>query len=321
MTEAFTLGPGVGAPYVPTVIGPDGTVYTLNGGTLFALGGYTNLAVAVFSSQPDVRTVVAGQPVTFTASVTNLDGSDPQPTGTVTFQDLTYQGLVATNITLATDVPLLNGLAAVTASDLTARSNFLGNHFITAIYSGDTTFQTGSAMLVQKVHAGPTTTILKSSVPPAGSNAVTFTATVSSSLSGSGKPTGLVSFWDGWTFLGQTPLNTNGSASFTMPALSGGSHAINASYASDTVFASSTGNLIGTPTNVTAMLLSDGSVQLSFTNGSAAPFTVLGATDVSLPLSNWSELGPATEILPGQFQFTDAQVTSNTARFYRVRSP
>jgi len=321
LTEAFTFGPGVGAPYVPTVIGPDSAVYTLNGGTLFALGGYTNLAIAVISSEPDVRSVVAGQPVTFTAIVTNLDGSDPQPTGTVTFQDLTYQGLVATNITLSTNVPLVNGLAAVTTSDLTARSNFLGNHFITAIYSGDSTFQTGSAMLVQKVHAGSTTTTLKSSVPPPGSNTVTFTATVSSSLSGSGKPTGLVAFWDGSTFLGQTPLNTNGIATLTMPVLSGGSHAINVSYASDTVFASSTGNLIGTPTNVTAVLLMDGSVQLSFTNSSAAPFTVLGATDISLPLSNWSALGPATEVLPGQFRFTDTQVAGNTPRFYRVRSP
>ncbi len=219
-------------------------------------------------------------------------------------------------------MPLVNGLAAVTNSDLTARSNFLGNHFITAVYSGDANFQTGSAMLVQKVHAGPTTTALMSSVPPAGSSTVTFTATVWSSLSGSGKPTGLVSFWDGSTFLGQTPLNTNAIATLAMPVLSGGSHAINASYVSDTVFASSTGNLIGTPTNVIAVLLSDGSVQLSFTNESAAPFTVLGAADISLPLSNWTELGPATEVLPGEFQFTDPQVTSsNATRFYRVRSP
>jgi len=196
LTEAFTLGSGVGAPYVPTAVGPDGTVYTLNGGTMFALGGYTNLAIAVISSEPDVRTVVAGQPITFTAIVTNLDGADPQPTGTVTFQDLTYQGLVATNTILATNVPLVNGLAAVTTSDLTARSNFLGNHFITALYSGDAAFQAGRAMLVQKVHAAPTTTTLKSSVPPPGSNTVTFTATVTTSLSGSGKPTGLVRL--GW---------------------------------------------------------------------------------------------------------------------------
>src|SRR5439155_20224927 len=99
LTEAFTLGPGVGEPYVPTVIGPDGTVYTLNGGTLFVLGGLTNVAVAIYSSAPDLRSAVAGQPIAFTAIVTNLDASGPAPSGTVTFEDVSYQGLVAqTNI-------------------------------------------------------------------------------------------------------------------------------------------------------------------------------------------------------------------------------
>src|SRR5205807_1001138 len=53
LAEALTLGPGVGAPYVPSAIGPDGTVYTLNGGRLFALGGLTNVAIRLFSSAGD----------------------------------------------------------------------------------------------------------------------------------------------------------------------------------------------------------------------------------------------------------------------------
>src|SRR5205085_10159710 len=35
-SQAVTLSPGLGEPYVPSLVGPDGTVYTLNGGTLFA---------------------------------------------------------------------------------------------------------------------------------------------------------------------------------------------------------------------------------------------------------------------------------------------
>jgi len=50
VTESLVLGIGIGQPYVPTVIGPDGTIYTLNGGKFFALGGYSNVAVSVFSS-------------------------------------------------------------------------------------------------------------------------------------------------------------------------------------------------------------------------------------------------------------------------------
>src|SRR5947208_2294129 len=67
--------------------------------------------------------------------------------------------------------------------------------------------------------------------------------------------------------------------------------------------------------------LGGGAVQLAFTNTPGATFTVLAATNVSLPVSNWSPLGPPTEQASGQFQFTDAQATNNTQRFYRLRSP
>jgi hypothetical protein len=40
-----------------------------------------------------------------------------------------------------------------------------------------------------------------------------------------------------------------------------------------------------------------------------------------MPLSNWTTLGAATEVSPGQFQFTDPQATNTPQRFYRVRSP
>jgi hypothetical protein len=42
------------------------------------------------------------------------------------------------------------------------------------------------------------------------------------------------------------------------------------------------------------------------------------------PFTNWLWLGEATEVSPGQFQFTDTQVTNNSERFYSVgadRSP
>ena len=90
---------GIGEPYVPTVIGPDGIVYTLNGGTLFALGGLNGVGVTLVSSVPDVRPVVVGQSLTFTATVTNTGSSGVIPTGTVTFQDFTYQDLTPVTTT------------------------------------------------------------------------------------------------------------------------------------------------------------------------------------------------------------------------------
>jgi hypothetical protein len=37
-TESFTLTPGIGEAYTPTIIGADGTVYAINNATLFAVG-------------------------------------------------------------------------------------------------------------------------------------------------------------------------------------------------------------------------------------------------------------------------------------------
>jgi hypothetical protein len=62
-------------------------------------------------------------------------------------------------------------------------------------------------------------------------------------------------------------------------------------------------------------------VQLAFTNTPGASFTVLSVNNLSLPLSNWSVIGAATEVAPGQFQFTDPQAANNPQRFYRLRSP
>jgi hypothetical protein len=64
-----------------TVIGPDGTIFTLNGGTLWAPGNLNGVGVAVSSSTSDVRSAVVGQPLTFTASVINTGGSGPTPGG------------------------------------------------------------------------------------------------------------------------------------------------------------------------------------------------------------------------------------------------
>ena len=47
---------------------------------------------------------------------------------------------------------------------------------------------------------------------------------------------------------------------------------------------------------------------------------VLATTHLYLPASNWTELGPATEISPGHFQFIDSNATNRLTRFYRVRT-
>jgi hypothetical protein len=67
--------------------------------------------------------------------------------------------------------------------------------------------------------------------------------------------------------------------------------------------------------------LTNGAFQFCFTNSVGALFGMLASTNPALPLSNWTALGGATEVSPGQFQFTDQQAANSARRFYRIRSP
>jgi hypothetical protein len=317
LSETIALNAGIAEPYVPTCIGADGAIYTIIGGTLYAVGQWTNLDVTISSSVPDLTKVVALQPLTFTATVTNLIPSDPTPTGTVTFQDITYTPSIRVTNILATNVVLSNYTAALTVSTLSSNT---GNHFITAIYSGDTNYPSTSITMIQKIHAQASVTQITSSIPYPGSNLVTFVATVTPGRA----VTGMVSIWDGTNFLSQAEAaDHRGQISVTITNFAPGPHAVVARYYSDATYAASSGAVMGVPASLNQMEVSmDGSFVIGFTNVSGAPFTVLSSTDVLAPVGEWTVLGQASEVLPGQFQYSDAQALNRDAvRFYRLRSP
>lgn len=64
-----------------------------------------------------------------------------------------------------------------------------------------------------------------------------------------------------------------------------------------------------------------GAFRFLFTNEPHADFSVLSATNMALPWTNWAALGEAIEISSGQYQFTDTTTTNAPRRFYRVVSP
>jgi hypothetical protein len=70
-----------------------------------------------------------------------------------------------------------------------------------------------------------------------------------------------------------------------------------------------------------ATISPDGQFQCSFTNFPGMSFTGFGTTNVSLPFADWVQLGPAEEVSPGQFQFTDPSFATNPLQFYRLCSP
>lgn len=64
-----------------------------------------------------------------------------------------------------------------------------------------------------------------------------------------------------------------------------------------------------------------GQFAIQFAGSSSVGYTVLGTTNVSLPASNWTVLGPAMLLSNNLFQFSDTQATNVPLRFYRLRSP
>jgi hypothetical protein len=65
----------------------------------------------------------------------------------------------------------------------------------------------------------------------------------------------------------------------------------------------------------------NGAFQFAFGNSENVSFTVLASTNLSLPLTNWSVIGTASNIAPELFEFTDPDASNNAQRFYGIRSP
>jgi len=206
-------------------------------------------------------TVVFGQPVIFTATISPVAPATTTPTGSVTFVvDGHNQSPVAT---------VSGGLATFADSALSA-----GGHSIAAIYGGDSNFfgsdDTTSTFSQSVGQDGSKTTVTSSGTVVYG-QAVTFSATVTAAAPGSGTPTGPVTFAVDGTPQSPVPtLNGSGIATFVDSALSVGSHHITAIYGGDSNFATS--NNGSTPL-----------LQIVGRDGSTTSVTTSGATVYGQP--------------------------------------
>jgi hypothetical protein len=176
--------------------------------------------------------------VTLTAQVSPVAPGAGLPTGTVVF---TVNGA-----TLGAPVQLVGGQA--TSSAFASLSP--GTYTIRASYSGDGNF-VGSAGLLdqgtgQNVAKGATATALVSGPNPAAyGDPVTFTATVGAVAPATGRPSGVVRFWEGSVLLGASSLAPAGGAdsaqaTFVSSTLSPGSHSVRAEYVGNFNFDGST---------------------------------------------------------------------------------
>jgi hypothetical protein len=138
----------------------------------------------------------------------------------------------------------------VTTASFSTTALSVNAHTITASYNGDSKFTSSSTSLSQTVNKASTSTVVSSSLNPAFfGQTVTFTATISVTLPGTGTPTGTVQFqFDGSNVGSPATVGTSGgvtTASFSTSTLAVGPHAVAAIYSGDGSFATSTGSLSG----------------------------------------------------------------------------
>ena len=167
-----------------------------------------------------------GQSVTFTAAVTSRFGLIPDGE-LMTFAD---------GKTTLASVPVAGGTAAFTTSSLSGKT-----HTIKATYVGDAKFKSSTGVVTQVVEKYETTTTLTSNPNPSQfGQAVTFTATVTST---GPPPTGYVRFWEGNTALGSVKLNA-GVAKLTKSTLAVGTNSIFAAYVGNATSHKSASNVV-----------------------------------------------------------------------------
>ena len=176
--------------------------------------------------------VVIGQPVMFTATVTNQTAGGATPTGgTVTF--------FINGTAQANPATLTNGTAIFTTTFSSAAS-----YAITAQYAGSGNFSSSnlSPAVSEAVNKDSTTaTVSASSNPSVVGQQVTFTATVVSNLTGGPNPTtGTVTFTV--DNINQSPVSLNAStnlATFTTSFGTTGPHTVTATYNGNATFLAS----------------------------------------------------------------------------------
>lgn len=184
----------------------------------------TNTSVALTANPSSAQ---IGTATTFTAVISRAETGGNQASGTVTFKD--------GGTTFATVAVDANGVATYTRSDLS-----IATHNITAVYNGDSSYNTSTSATatVTTTKAETTASLSLSATDINYMTSVTLTATITSAYAG--PIGGTVTFKDGTTTLGTATLNANGQATFTKNNFTPGTHSLTVVYGGNTTYLSST---------------------------------------------------------------------------------
>lgn len=273
--------PSVGAHTLQASYSGDGNYNTVTSSTvnINVSKGNTTLTVSPSTTQP-----TAGSSMLVTATLSASVTGATVPTGTVSF---TMDGGSVGSASL---------LGGTTAS-VTVTVPTSGTHTLQASYSGDSNFNAAVAPTVTFTVAKTVTTtvVIPSTTQPALGASLPVTANVTAASQGPQPPTGNITFTVDGVTQGIQPLTpgTPSTASFTLPALSPGTHTISATYSGDTYYATSTAS--GTTVSVAK---DPTTVQVSAATTTPAGGSSLGVSATISPAT------PGTTLPTGTVNFT-----------------
>ncbi len=274
--------------------------YNGSNGTL--TGGLTvNPANTTTSVASSANPSVAGQLVTFTATVTAVSPGSGTPTGTVTFS--------IDGSPVCTNAAMTGNQATCSSSSFSA-----GNHPVSATYNGDANYNgsTGSLVGGQGVGSAATSTAVASSVNPSVTGqSVTFTATVTTVAPGTGTPTGTATFSiDGNPVCVNAAL-TAGVATCSSSNFTPGTHPVSVTYNGDANSNGSTGTLAGGQVvNAASTSTAVASSVNPSVTGQSVTFT---ATVASNAPGSGTPTGTVTFSVDGSAVCTNAAITAGVA--------
>lgn len=296
----YNISSGTNVSTAPSTVGADGTA-SLSISGVFALGD--NKVEAIYSGDATYASATS-QPVDIavekSATVTSLTATPAVlTTGTTETFNATIAPATATGATysITGKVSFYDGATLLGAGTVTANAASLANitlsttasHTITAVYSGDTAWNTSTSSAVTLGSTAPdTVTLTITPAMPTLGQTVSIVATVTPlaapPATGEQNPTGNVVFYSGTTVLGTVALvasaNNTATATFTSATLAGGEDTITAVYAGDTYYSPGTSAPLNT--NVQGFTIAPSSANpsanLTIVQGSAgsASFTVAG---------------------------------------------
>ncbi len=190
----------------------------------------------------------------------------PQTPGAGVIPTGTYQFLDGSTV-IASGTLDASGEAYLTTTSLSA-----GTHQITMVYGGDANFNgSTSAAVTVTVPSAPLTP--SATTLTVGTPSSTYGGSISGTVSvapqsGTGTPTGTVSFYSGGTLVGSCPLSS-GSCSYSLTGVPAGVQTLTAHYSGDSTYAASISS--GSAINVARAILQVSANSYMITVGSALP--------------------------------------------------